>query len=167
MLYHTLDALLKLWSPILPYTTHEAWKVFGTDEATSVHYTHFPDVKEYSDYEEVMKNFERIHLIKDDIFKAREEAIASKTIEKPLEAEVILHLNCDDKKLLTWAFGDFVAQWLKVSKVSFTEEELTKYTNVEVKIVKAEGVVCPRCWNITDSKREDCLCDRCVRVLNI
>ena len=114
-----------------------------------------------------MKNFERIHLIKDDIFKAREEAIATKTIEKPLEAEVILHLNCDDKKLLTWAFGDFVAQWLKVSKVSFTEEELTKYTNVEVKIVKAEGVVCPRCWNITDSKREDCLCDRCVRVLNI
>lgn len=167
VLYHTLDALLKLWSPILPYTTHEAWKVFGTDEATSVHYTHFPDVKEYADYEEVMKNFERIHLIKDDIFKAREEAIASKTIDKPLEAEVILHLNCDDKKLLTWAFGDFVAQWLKVSKVSFTEEELTKYTNVEVKIVKAEGVVCPRCWNITDSKREDCLCDRCVRVLNI
>ena len=167
VLYHTLDALLKLWCPILPYTTHEAWKVFDTGEETSVHYTHFPDVKKYEDFEELMKNFERIHLIKDDIFKAREEAVASKVIDKPLEAEVVLHLSEEDKNLLTWAFGTNVHQWLKVSKVTFTDEELTKYLNAEVKIVKAEGVVCPRCWNITDSKREDCLCERCVKVLKL
>ena len=167
VLYHTLDALLKLWCPILPYTTHEAWKVFDTGEETSVHYTHFPDVKKYEDSEELMKNFERIHLIKDDIFKAREEAVASKVIDKPLEAEVVLHLSEEDKNLLTWAFGTNVHQWLKVSKVTFTDEELTKYLNAEVKIVKAEGVVCPRCWNITDSKREDCLCERCVKVLKL
>lgn len=167
VLYHTLDALLKLWCPILPYTTHEAWKVFDTGEETSVHYTHFPDAKKYEDSEELMKNFERIHLIKDDIFKAREEAVASKVIDKPLEAEVVLHLSEEDKNLLTWAFGTNVHQWLKVSKVTFTDEELTKYLNAEVKIVKAEGVVCPRCWNITDSKREDCLCERCVKVLKL
>ena len=167
VLYHTLDALLKLWCPILPYTTHEAWKVFDTGEETSVHYTHFPDVKKYEDSEELMKNFERIHLIKDDIFKAREEAVASKVIDKPLEAEVVLHLSEEDKNLLTWAFGTNVHQWLKVSKVTFTDEELTKYLNAEVKIVKAEGVVCPRCWNITDSNREDCLCERCVKVLKL
>ncbi|MDD5983569.1 MAG: isoleucine--tRNA ligase [Solobacterium sp.] len=167
VLYHTLDDLLKLWSPILPYTTHEAWKVFDTGEETSVHYTHFPDVKKYEDSEELMKNFERIHLIKDDIFKAREEAVASKVIDKPLEAEVVLHLSEEDKNLLTWAFGSNIHQWLKVSKVTFTDEELTKYLNAEVKIVKAEGVVCPRCWNITDSKREDCLCERCVKVLKL
>ena len=167
VLYHTLDALLKLWCSILPYTTHEAWKVFDTGEETSVHYTHFPDVKKYEDSEELMKNFERIHLIKDDIFKAREEAVASKVIDKPLEAEVVLHLSEEDKNLLTWAFGSNIHQWLKVSKVTFTDEELTKYLNAEVKIVKAEGVVCPRCWNITDSKREDCLCERCVKVLKL
>ena len=167
VLYHTLDALLKLWCPILPYTTHEAWKVFDTGEETSVHYTHFPDVKKYEDSEELMKNFERIHLIKDDIFKAREEAVASKVIDKPLEAEVVLHLSEEDKNLLTWAFGSNIHQWLKVSKVTFTDGELTKYLNAEVKIVKAEGVVCPRCWNITDSKREDCLCERCVKVLKL
>ena len=167
VLYHTLDALLKLWCPILPYTTHEAWKVFDSGEETSVHYTHFPDVKKYEDSEELMKNFERIHLIKDDIFKAREEAVASKVIDKPLEAEVVLHLSEEDKNLLTWAFGTNVHQWLKVSEVTFTDEELTKYLNAEVKIVKAEGVVCPRCWNITDSKREDCLCERCVKVLKL
>ena len=167
VLYHTLDALLKLWCPILPYTTYEAWKVFDTGEETSVHYTHFPDVKKYEDCEELMKNFERIHLIKDDIFKAREEAVASKVIDKPLEAEVVLHLSEEDKNLLTWAFGSNIHQWLKVSKVTFTDEELTKYLNAEVKIVKAEGVVCPRCWNITDSKREDCLCERCVKVLKL
>ena len=96
-----------------------------------------------------------------------EEAVASKVIDKPLEAEVVLHLSEEDKNLLTWAFGTNVHQWLKVSKVTFTDEELTKYLNAEVKIVKAEGVVCPRCWNITDSKREDCLCERCVKVLKL
>ena len=167
VLYHALNDMLKLWSPILPYTTHEAWKVFDNGEATSVHYTHFPKEESYADKDELLAKFDRIHLIREDIFKAREEAIANKIIEKPLEAEVVLHLEDGDRKLLEEAFGGKIDQWLKVSKVSFVEEALTKYTEVEVAIKKAEGVVCPRCWNITLSHREDCLCDRCVKVLNI
>ena len=165
VLYHALDAVLKLWAPILPYTTYEAWKIFDTGESNSVHYTHFPEVKNYEDSEELLKKFERIHLIREDIFKAREEAIANKVIEKPLEAEVQLHLEESDLSLLKYAFADKVDQWLKVSKVSFVEETLTKYNVCEVSIKKAEGVVCPRCWNITTSHRDDCLCDRCVKVL--
>ena len=167
VLYHALNDMLKLWSPILPYTTYEAWKVFDNGEATSVHYTHFPKEENYQDKDELLKKFERIHLIREDIFKAREEAIANKTIEKPLEAEVVLHVEEEDRKLLEEAFGNKIDQWLKVSKVTFANDSLTKYTEVEVAIKKAEGVVCPRCWNITLSHREDCLCERCVKVLNV
>ena len=165
VLYNALDTMLKLWAPILPFTTYEAWKVFDSGEATSVHYTHFPEVKAYEGSDELLTKFERIHQIREDIFKAREEAIANKLIEKPLEAEVQLHLEENDKALLLEAFGEKVDQWLKVSKVSYVEDALTKYNVCEVAIKKADGVVCPRCWNITASHREDCLCDRCVKVL--
>ncbi|MDO5440052.1 MAG: isoleucine--tRNA ligase [Erysipelotrichaceae bacterium] len=165
VLFNALDTMLKLWAPILPFTTYEAWKVFDSGEATSVHYTHFPEVKEYDDASDILTKFEKIHAIREDIFKAREEAIANKAIDKPLEAEVVLHLDDSDKALLDEAFGNKVDQWLKVSKVTYSKDTLTKYNVAEVSIKKAEGVVCPRCWNITPSTREDCLCERCVKVL--
>ena len=167
VLYNCLDTLLKLWSPILPFTTYEAWKIFETGESTSVHYTHFPEVKNYEGAEELLTKFDRIHAIREDIFKAREEAVVNKTIEKPLEAEVVLHLDDTDKALLEEAFDEKIDQWLKVSKVTLTDDTLTKYNVAEVEIKKAQGIVCPRCWNITSSHREDCLCDRCVKVLGL
>ena len=166
VLYSICDALLKLWAPILPFTTYEAYKIFKPNDA-SVHYNHFPDVIEYKDEDEIKTKFERIHLIREDIFKAREEAIEKKVIEKPLEAEVVLHLEANDKDLLINTFNSKVDQWLKVSKVSFVDSALSKYNVVEVDVKKADGVVCPRCWNLTLSNRDDCLCDRCVKVLGI
>ena len=161
VLYACLDALVKLWSPILVYTTDEVWKHFASGEAESVHYTHFPEVKNYADAEKIMANFERLHQIRTDIFKAREEAINNKVIEKPMQAHAVLHVSEEDKNLLTECFGDKINQWLIIAKVSFTEETLTMYDNIEVRIDKAEGHVCPRCWNIVEEENEDGLCDRC------
>ena len=50
-------------------------------------------------------------------------------------------------------------------KVSFSIDELPAYEVCQVAVEKCEGKVCPRCWNITDSSREDGLCDRCHEVL--
>ena len=162
VLYYTVDSLVKLWAPILPYTMEEVWKFYGSDEATSVHYTHFPEINKYVDEDEIKTNFERIHAIRTDIFKAREEAINNKIIEKPMQAHAILHVSEEDKKLLTDAFGDKINQWLIIAKVSFVEETLTKYEVAEVKIEMAKGHVCPRCWNIVEEENEDGLCDRCL-----
>ena len=161
VLYHTVDALVKLWAPVLPYTMEEVWKFYGSKEATSVHYTHFPEVKDYSDSDVIKTNFERLHAIRADIFKAREEAINNKIIEKPMQAHAILHVSEEDKNLLLQAFGDKINQWLIIAKVSFVDETLTKYDTAEVKIEMAKGHVCPRCWNIVEDENEDGLCDRC------
>ena len=161
VLYQAMDTLVKLWSPVLPYTTEEVWKFFGSGEATSVHYTHFNDDIKYADEDVIKANFERLHAIRTDIFKAREEAINNKIIEKPMQAHAILHVSEEDKKLLTDAFGNKINQWLIIAKVSFVEETLTKYEVAEVKIEMAPGHVCPRCWNIVEEENEDGLCDRC------
>ncbi len=167
VLYHATEYLVKLWSPILPFTMEEVWKFFGSDEASSVHYTHFMDVKEYADQDVIKTSFARLHEIRADIFKAREEAINNKVIEKPMQAHAYIHVNDEDKKLLQDAFGDKINQWLIIAKVSFTDDELEKFDNgTEVKIEMANGHVCPRCWNIVEEENEDGLCNRCKEVLN-
>ncbi len=166
VLYHMTDSLAKLWSPILSFTSEEVWKHLGSKEAVSVHYTHFPDTVTYDDEEEVRNNFARLNLMRTDILKALEEARQAKVIGKSLEAHVKLHVSDEDKKLLDWAFGDQVMQWLIVSRVSYTEATLPKYNEIEVAVSTAFGKICPRCWNITETEDEEGLCDRCRRVLN-
>ena len=166
VLYYALDYLVKLWSPVLVYTCDEVWSYFASDEADNVHYTHFPEVEEFDNQDDIVANFKRLHEIRSDIFKAREEAINNKVIEKPMQAHVLLHLDDKDKKLLIDAFGDKINQWLIVAKVSFVDEKLTQYENVEVGIEMAKGHVCPRCWNVVEEENEDGLCDRCLQALN-
>ncbi len=165
VLYSSIDALVKLWSPVLVYTSDEVWSFFGSKEAESVHYAHFPKVEKYDDEDLIRKNFARLHEIRTDIFKAREEAINNKTIEKPMQAHVLLHVSDEDRRLLEEAFSNKINQWLIVARVSFTDEELPKYDNVEVGIEMAKGHVCPRCWNIVEEENEDGLCDRCAEAL--
>ena len=165
VLYHAVDYLVKLWSPILIYTCDEVWGYFDHEAEDTVHYSHFPKVVSYEGEDLVLKNFDRLHQIRSDIFKAREEAVNDKTIEKPMQAHVLLHIDESDRKLLEDTFGDKINQWLIVAKVSFTEEPLTKYDQVEVAIRKAEGHVCPRCWNIVEEENEDGLCNRCFKVI--
>ena len=165
VLHECLVKILKLFAPILPFTTYEAWKIMGSEKEKSVHYSKFPEVLTFDNENEILERFEKIHLIREDIFKAREEAVANKVIEKPLEANVILNVTEDDMSLLEWAFKDTVNQWLKVSKVTFTSDSLTKYNVCEVKIEKAKGTVCARCWNIVETVDDNCLCERCQKVL--
>ncbi len=164
VLLQAIDALVKLWSPVLVFTTDEVYSFFKPNE-TSVHYTHFPEVTTYDDSEEVKADFNRLHELRDDVLKALEEARQNKTIGKSLEAHVYLNVTEQDKALLDKNFGDKVNQWLIVSKVDYTNEELTKYETCSVKVEKVSGVVCPRCWNITDSTDPEGLCDRCKKVL--
>ena len=89
-----------------------------------------------------------------------------KLIGKSLEAHVLLNVDDATKEALVNNFGNMIHQWLIVSKVSFTEETLTKYETIEVKVEKANGVVCPRCWNVTETEHEDGLCHRCHEILN-
>ena len=165
VLYTAVDYLVKLWSPVLVYTCDEVWKHFASKEADSVHYAHFPSVEKFADEDVIRSNFARLHAIRSDIFKAREEAINAKVIEKPMQAHVLLHVSEEDRKLLEDAFGNKINQWLIVAKVSFVEEELEKFDNIEVKIEMAKGHVCPRCWNIVEEENEDGLCDRCADAL--
>lgn len=155
------DALVKLWAPFLVFTTEEIWKFFSNDEETSVHYTHFPEVKEYSNAAEVKETFECLLEVRDVVLKALEEARNEKTIASSQEAFVTI--TCEKKVADAFqeTLKDDLAQWLIVSKVAFEEGE-----EVKVKIEKAPGTKCPRCWNYSEVADENELCPRCHRVMS-
>lgn len=165
VLYKVCDTLLKLWAPILVHTAEEIADHFEAYEE-SVHLQAFNTPDRIEDDEVIREKMDRLFAIRKDVFKAIENVRNEKVIGKPLEAHVILHVYDKDKALMEEILGDNIHQWLTVSKVSFTEETLDQYEVAEVKVEKCEGVVCPRCWNITDSTAEDGLCERCQSVLD-
>jgi len=163
VLYETVDTLVRLWAPILSFTMEEIWAIFKPEKGNSIFEMSFKPIVAYR-ANELLSDFERFLAIKADVFKALEESRENKLIGKPLEAHVHLNLKSEDRELLKRLF-DNIAQVFIVSQVSFTEEKLTQYEVAQVKISQAAGVVCPRCWNITESTHADGLCERCREIL--
>ncbi len=164
VLYYAVDTLVRLWAPILVHTTEEVNDFFHAEEE-SIHLGAFPVLPTFEDAAEIKEGVARLMAIRQDVFKALEEARADKVIGKSLEAHVFINVSDDDRKLIEEYCHDQFNQWLIVSKLSFSVDELKQYEVCQVEIEKCEGSVCPRCWNITDSTAEDGLCCRCAEVL--
>lgn len=160
VIWNVVDALCKLWAPILVFTMDEIWDVFNNDEQNSVHYTHFPISNVYTDAEEIKSKFIKVNEFRDVAFKSLELARAEKIIGKPLEAKLTVKANKELINLLNELFEGNVAQWLIVSKVEFIEDD-----DLSVEVSFASGVVCPRCWNISEEHDENGVCARCQKVL--
>ena len=158
--YLCTDALVKLWAPFLCYTAEEIWTFFNTDEAESVHYTNYPEVKNYPNAAELKEKFTKLLSIRDEVNKALEEKRAEKEINSNQEAEVVLALEDDEKALLEGTLLTKEAQWFIVSKVSYETGERG------VKVKKASGTKCPRCWNYSEEADENELCPRCHEVMS-
>lgn len=164
VLYTVCDSLLRLWAPILVHTCEEINTFFGKYQE-SIHLQAFPEVQHYANAEKVKADMDKLFGLRKDVFKAIEEVRNEKVIGKPLEAHVYLNVDEDMKTLMNNVLKNGINQWLTVSEVEFSDEDLNKYENYMVKVTKCEGKVCPRCWNITDSDAEDGLCVRCQSVL--
>jgi len=164
VLYYAVDTLVRLWAPILTHTAEEVNDFFHTEEE-SIHLGAFPVVPVFENADEIKEKVARLMLIRADVFKALEEARAEKIIGKSLEAHVIINVNDEDRALIEEYCGNKFNQWLIVSRVSFSVDELKAYEVCQIAVEKCEGKVCPRCWNITESNAEDGLCQRCAAVL--
>lgn len=163
VLYLCLDALTRLWAPILVHTCEEINDFMHFDEE-SIHLAAFKEIELDIDERSLLDKMQRILLIRKDVLKALEIARNAGEIKKSLEAHLVMSMDEEDQKI----FDELVqnpAQWLIVSKVDFVKADLPAYENCQIEVKKAEGHVCPRCWNYTTSEHEDGLCDRCARIL--
>lgn len=158
VLWHITDTLSKLYSPVLVFTMEEVNDHFMNYD--SIHNTHFNKVHDLSAHASLLEDIAPLEELRTEVLKALEIKRENKEIGKPLEAHVIFNVEDNVKDALHEFFQDDINQWLTVSSVSFDNTQDAKIT-----IEKAEGSVCPRCWNVRVSEREDEVCGRCATIL--
>lgn len=162
-LYRIADTLCRLMSPILVFTTDEAWGNLPGQTVASVHIAEFPEIVG-SVNAELLNNWERIFSIRDEVLKALETARNAKQIGSSLEAKVVL-ITDDATTRFLLDYYDQLRYLFIVSQVEIHEGDKLK-----VEIYKADGEKCARCWNysihVGEFTKYPTVCERCNEALD-
>ena len=175
-LYLILDAMTRLFAPVLAFTCDEIWLAMphrAEDDARNILFNEM--VKPYTDYaleEDTMAQWQALASLRDGVNAALEAARAEKKIGKALEAHVTLLAKGDALAALEAHFAEQWADLFIVSDVEvshdaalFDDAAQTAVEGVRVMVSEAKGEKCPRCWKHSVVTDADGLCPRCAAVV--
>jgi len=159
------DGLARLLAPILPVTSDELWRQLpGTREA-SVHLSAFPDEVESLLDDALVRRWERLLAVRDEVNRALEIARQGKVIGTSLGALVTVSAGGEIGKLLRQNEDD-LPMFFIVSQVAV---DPAAGEDVTVTVSRAEGEKCQRCWRVVPDVSHvdgsDGLCSRCIAAL--
>ena len=165
-------ALVRLLAPILVFTTEEVWGYFSKPAGApeSVHLALLPAPEEVTsglptEARERLQNWDRLLPIRDEVLKSLEAARNEKLIGAPLEARIRLTANGNVYPLLE----QYAAELPSLFIVSQVTLENGSTEQVEVKVERAEGRKCERCWKYRTEVGSDpefpTICNDCKRAL--
>ena len=165
VLFYILRTLVRILAPIMSFTCEEVWqhmRKMGFEEKESVFLSNWPkEVEDFLD-KSLLKDLERLLLLRDKVNKALEIKRQEGLIRASLEAELDIYLPKEDLDFfkgldITWR------EFFIVSKVNFSEGK------ERIIVEKAKGQKCQRCWCIDESVGTDTefpdLCRRCIKFL--
>lgn len=172
-MYLILDSLVRMLAPILAFTAEEIWGFMphrsGAD-TKSVLFNEMPQEQaEYTD-DALMERFGTLLEVRSDASKLLEEARAAKKIGHSLGAQVTLRATGKTYELLR-QYEDWLSTLLIVSDTTLLSEagqdgKAEQTDELWIQVQPAEGEKCERCWRISPTVGEDCLCQRCRDLLN-
>jgi isoleucyl-tRNA synthetase len=166
-LFRVLKDSLALMAPILPFTAEEAWESLpafaGKEE--SVHLETFPSFAEKWLEKEAREEMKRLISLREAVLKELERAREEKLIGNSLEAEVRLRVPAEDLGLVKKYERELCALFI----VSAVSVEPGTAPSLEVRVGRAPGSKCPRCWNYSTAigrgDGDSRLCPRCRDVI--
>lgn len=176
VLMNILEALVRVMSPIISFTTEEVWQHYPEalrnrdGRPISVQLAGWPCVDNFvpalpSYASDIESGFASVLDARDAVTKALEASRTSGQIGKSQEAEVALTLSYDAKSALE-AFGiESLKELFIVADVTLSEGESDEIL-VEVSATKQEK--CPRCWNyrtLGENASHPDVCARCAEAL--
>ncbi len=168
-LYRLLDALVRLLAPIMSFTAEEVWLAMG--RADSVHMAYFPEPSELSEglpleARKRAANWDRLMEVRADVLKSLETARNEKLIGAPLEARVRLSADGDLYPLL----NEYASELPGLFIVSQVELEAANRDTLGVRVERAAGEKCERCWKYTtdigSESRYPTICAACARAVD-
>jgi isoleucyl-tRNA synthetase len=172
VLLEVVVALTKLMAPILSFTAEELWRNLpevARGTASSVHLASFPQADPRWDDSALAQRWEQLLKIRESVQAALEAKRRDKVIGSSLEAKVLIEANPDRFDFLKTYEKDLPAVFI-VSKVELIRvTNLPHHPDFDVKVFKADGSKCERCWNYRDTVGKDpehpTLCDRCLEAI--
>ena len=166
-LFRILKDTLALMAPILPFTTEEAWEAMPafSGKTESVHMGLFPAFEETWLEPDPFNEQEALMAVREKVLKELEKARVDKLIGNSLEAAVSLAAPQAQLALLRKHEAALPALFI-VSVVTLGEGGGPE---LEVRVGRAPGEKCERCWNyattVGSSKAFPNCCSRCSGVL--
>jgi isoleucyl-tRNA synthetase len=175
-MYRILDALTRLIAPVLSFTAEEIWDHLPGEREESVHLTLFPRFETSLLDPGLEERFERLLSVRADVSKALELARNEKRIGHSLDARVTIDAPAGPWRDLLLDYREELAMLFIVSQVELAEElaggvDGDSVKGLKVRIEKASGEKCERCWNYSESVgRNDAhptVCHRCREAISI
>jgi len=174
-LFLILDAMAKLFAPILAFTCDEIWQAMPhreNDDARNVLLNQMPDsFAAYALNEDAMAKWDTVMKLRQDVNGVLELARADKRIGKALEAHV--SLDSADAALKAACEGLNLAEIFIVSSCDWeaapagaTTGVGTNLPTLTIGVTEARGEKCPRCWMHSEEADENGLCKRCASVIS-
>jgi isoleucyl-tRNA synthetase len=191
-LNYIADALARLLAPVLVFTSDEIWEnlpevkseksarigsVEGEDAAvtdesatvhSSVHLAEFPVAVGVERDAAMLERWARLFDVRDVVLRALEEARTAKLIGSGLEAHVLIEAKRKTYDLLEQYRGELRYVFI-VSQVAVTLLEEDAGEEVRVRVERAAGGKCERCWNysarVGEFTRYPNVCERCIEAL--
>ena len=174
-LYLIVDALAKLFAPILAFTCDEIWQSMPhrkEDDARNILLNQMPtDMQAYLLDNAVMDKWATVMKLRQDVNGVLELARAEKRIGKALEAHV--SLQCSDESIKALCADLNLAEICIVSSCDWehvaenaTVGNGTNIPTLTIGVVEAKGEKCPRCWMHSLQANAEGLCPRCAAVIS-
>ncbi len=190
-IYKILTSIVRLMAPVLAFTADEVWgyieKINDNSEnpptppmeqagkAGSVHLSQFPEINQAYLNDALDEKWGRLLKVRGEVAKALEIARKDKLLGHSLEAHVDIFSDQDLHTFLNNNSGELVSFFI-VSSVSTHSDspppdafQSSEINGLTVKVSRARGDKCSRCWNYSDSVGQDtnhpAVCSRCAEAL--
>ena len=173
-LFLILDAMAKVFAPILAFTCDEIWQSMphrACDDGRNVLLNQMPEnFDAYALDDATMARWDTVMKLRQDVNGVLEKARADKRIGKALEAHVTLQTADEDLKKA--CAGLNLAEICIVSDCTWTAPEEgaevaagVNFPQLTVGVSEAKGTKCPRCWMHSVNANAEGLCPRCAAVI--
>lgn len=169
-MYRILDGLTRLIAPVLSFTAEEVWQCLPGEREESVHLARFPRFGSSFEDSALNERYRLLLAVRSDVSKALERARNDKLIGHSLDARVLLQAPPGPVAELLTAYAGQLATLFIVSQAELAgglEESQSgeSVPGLKIRIEKALGDKCERCWNYSPTVGEDSThpgaCQRC------
>ncbi|MFA6350676.1 MAG: class I tRNA ligase family protein, partial [Candidatus Omnitrophota bacterium] len=179
-IFAVLNCLARLMAPILVFTAEEIWKSMPKEESyadfTSVHLLDFPKANPIFRQDDfasrglktVAQELKGLIELVPLAAKALEELRSAGKIGSSFDAQINILTNSQDRYTFLQSFNVELCEIFKVSQVKLSFDKGNS-ADLSVKVEKAEGAKCPRCWNYSLKVGSDpahpLICDNCLKAI--